>query len=92
MTLANVVGSFQDAGERIAFHPDDGRGPFLVLENQMRERVERLRRETGDCAWVVSGVLTEYGGQNYLLLNRVVVKPEIPQNAADTPGLAAERS
>ena len=92
LALSNVVGSFQDVAGRIAFHPDDGRGPFLVLENLMRERVERLREETGDGTWIVSGVLTEYAGHNYLLLQRVVVKVDSPQKSPATPSLAAERS
>lgn len=92
VTLSNVLGTFEDAGDRIAFHPEDGQGPFLVLENLMLERVQRIRDETGNRGWIVNGVLTEYGGHNYLLLQRAVVVAEPAETARPAPATAAERS
>lgn len=92
VTLSNVAGAFQDSGDRVAFHPADGQGPFLVLENLMLERVERIRDETGNGDWIVTGVLTEYGGHNYLLLQRAVVAGEPAKSGPPNPTAAAERS
>jgi hypothetical protein len=92
VSLANVPGTFQDAGERVAFHPDGGQGPFLVLENLMLERVQRIGDETGNRPWIVSGTLTEYGGHNYLLLQRAVVAAEPVESGPPAPATAAERS
>jgi hypothetical protein len=73
--LVEAAGSFQFAGDRIAFQPDGASDSLRVLENLALERVGRIIAEgRGAQAWVVSGQITEYKGANYLLLTKAVVR------------------
>jgi hypothetical protein len=73
--LNDVVGEFQKSGDRYNFYPQSGGGVIRVLENLALERVaNRLVDDPASRLWVVSGVLTEYRGENFLLLTRAVLK------------------
>jgi hypothetical protein len=69
--VSDETGSFEFVGERIIFVPVGGRESLRVLENLA---LERIVRELGDARdqrnWVVSGVLTEFKGANYLLVTK----------------------
>ena len=72
--LTDVQGTFDTAGNRVQFRPADGSSSFRVLENLALERVTRILEETrSDRLWLVNGTITEYRGENYLLLTRVVL-------------------
>jgi hypothetical protein len=99
--LGDETGSFEFVGERIIFVPAGGRESLRVLENLA---LERIVRELGDARdqrnWVVSGVLTEFKGANYLLVTKAMLatpagavpqasRPAagvIPREAAQTEG------
>jgi hypothetical protein len=72
--LGDETGSFEFVGERIIFVPAGGRESLRVLENLA---LERIVRELGDARdqrnWVVSGVLTEFKGANYLLVTKAML-------------------
>jgi len=73
--LTDVRGRFEFAGERIAFYPVDGSETLPVLENLALERTTQIIQDSrGKQEWIVSGILTEYRGNNYLLLTKAVVK------------------
>lgn len=75
--LADVAGTFQFSGDRVAFSPDGASDSLRVLENLTLERVSRLLTEArGPRSWVVSGVITEFRGANYLLLTKALIKLE----------------
>lgn len=75
MELVNQVGKLREQGGLIAFLPDGSQHPLQLLENLALERVSRdLERQNLDREWSVSGVVTEYKGGNFLLLNRAVLK------------------
>jgi hypothetical protein len=76
--ITDVPGSFQFSGDRVSFHPDgkeDKGESFRVLENLALERINReLGQARGVLQWTVSGMVTEYRGNNYLLVTKAVVK------------------
>jgi hypothetical protein len=73
--LIDVVGSFQTAGDRISFHPDGKGESYRVLENLALQRVdEYLGANRGNPTWLVSGVMTEFRGSNFLLVQKAVVR------------------
>ncbi|WP_425614656.1 hypothetical protein NA78x_004530 [Anatilimnocola sp. NA78] len=73
--LTEVVGRFELAGDRITFYPNGSRDSYRVLENLALERVGQVLSESrARQEWTISGVLTEFRGNNYLLLNKAVVK------------------
>ncbi len=74
--LDNTLGTFKATGDRMSFYVDanDGRG-FRVLENLALERIWHIFDNTKGRQWSVSGVVTEYRGENFLILNRAVLKP-----------------
>jgi hypothetical protein len=82
-TLKNELGTFQIVGDRVVFSPADGRISFPVLENMALERVWRMLEEVGGRQWCVSGMVTEYRGRNFLLLERAVVRVGTEDPAAN---------
>lgn len=74
--LTEVSGRFEFAGDRVTFHPANEREHYRVLENLALERVGQVLGETrAKHEWTISGVLTEYRGVNYLLLQKAVIRP-----------------
>lgn len=75
--LIEVVGEFQFSGDRVVFSPEAGGDSLRVLENLALERIGRqLTEGRGSRTWVVSGVVTEFRGGNYLLVTKAVVRLE----------------
>jgi hypothetical protein len=73
--IVNELGTFQNLGDRLAFLPAGDNESYRVLENLALERVDRALDETrGQRQWVVSGVLTEFRGTNYLLITKAIIR------------------
>ncbi len=75
--VTNRVGHFRTIGDRVvfAFSQDGQQFEAPVLENLMLDRVWRVLGESSEpMPWLVSGTVTEYRGDNYLILSRAVVK------------------
>lgn len=69
--IAGLVGSFREISRRWTFMADDGKTAYRLLENQSLERICRaVAEDPQDTRWKVSGVLTEFMDENYLLLDR----------------------
>ena len=77
--LVDRLGEFRETGGRFAFYPDGSSFSLQVLENLALERVTRDLDRTRK--WSVTGVITEYQGGNYLLLQRAVQKARSPRLA-----------
>ncbi len=80
------VGTFKITGNRVMYCSEDGLS-LAVLENLALERVLRMlenSRQNHD--WVVVGMVTEFRGNNYMLLKRAIIKSK--QDAGDN--VAAE--
>lgn len=88
--LRDRRGHFEFTGDLAVFVDDDGMR-FGGLKNLSMERVvETLRatRRPEDFSWTVSGVVTEFAGRNYLLMNRVVrrsLTPDRPERGTRRP-------
>ncbi len=78
-SLVNQAGAFQLVSDRVVFtFEGDGR-QLTVLENLALERVARaVRQASSSQTWLVSGVVTEYQGSNFLLLERAVIRRAAP--------------
>jgi hypothetical protein len=88
--LTDVQGTFDTAGNRMQFRPADGSSSLRVLENLALERVTRILEETrSDRLWLVSGTVTEYRGENYLLITRVVLTSR--SNASASPAVPGNK-
>ncbi|MCC6491666.1 MAG: hypothetical protein IT424_01445 [Pirellulales bacterium] len=93
--LADAPGRFRYNGDAITFIDAQNR-ELGALPNLNLERVARMLRtfeQPESVVWNVSGVITEYGGRNYLLLRRAVYKsapsPPAPEIMAPAPAAAA---
>lgn len=63
----------RSAADRLSITLDEHSQPLIALENLAAQRVlESVLDDAGDSVWIVSGQVTEFQGQNYLLLDRVV--------------------
>ncbi len=72
--LVEQPGIFRMAGDRMTFFTDLGEGRFVVLENLILERVGDVIGEYQTPPyWSVTGTLTEYQGENFLLIRRAVL-------------------
>lgn len=74
--LSEVAGSFVAvSGESITFSPAGSKDSYRVLENLNLQRVAlQLDANRGQRQWVVSGLITEFRGANYLLVTKAVVQ------------------
>jgi len=74
--LVDQIGEFQKSGERYNFYPQTAKGVIRVLENLALERVaSMLVDDPSPRLWNVSGMVTEFRGENYLLITKAVLKP-----------------
>ena len=71
--LEKVRGRFQADFDRVEFLPEKGDSTWLVLENLTLQRVEDELTDEVELGWEVDGMVTEYNGRNYLLLERAYV-------------------
>ncbi len=68
------------AGESLTLEAEDDKQTFEALENLALERiVQAVRADSSDKRWLVTGVVTEYRGRNFLLLERVSRAPRAVQ-------------
>ncbi|TWT30120.1 hypothetical protein [Blastopirellula retiformator] len=73
--ITDSIGQFDWVGDRLRFVSDDGSQDFRVLENLAMERVaQSMEQSASKITWTVSGVVTEYRGSNYLLVEHVTLK------------------
>lgn len=71
----NELGHIFLTGSRYAFRPVQGGRSVIVLENLNLQRVVQRLDETPQAPiWSISGVITEFQGSNYLLIERAVRK------------------
>jgi hypothetical protein len=87
--LTDRRGRFERRGERYVFLSEAGGAHYVVVENLMLERVANMLDDAagGELLWNVSGVITEFRGSNFLVLQRAVVKasggPQQPRRLDD---------
>ena len=84
--MDGALGHFQSTGDRVTFYTSDGRFRFLGLENLALERVARVvshSSDPGDLMWIVSGVITEFRGTNYLMIRRAALSENSSVETAD---------
>lgn len=80
--LDKVKGEFRLTGERVAFYPQTPDvKEMTVLENLALERLSELVAENRRRIWLVSGMVTEFRGKNYLLVSRAVLTSETTASA-----------
>lgn len=73
--IVDEVGTFEWVGDRLSFSADKEKNVFKILENRMMERVVQTQESsTGELVWVVTGTITEYRGNNFLLMRHVTLE------------------
>ena len=73
--LAGREGYFRIAGSRVVFFSKERNHRYVVLENLNLERIaETLADQPSRRHWEVTGILSEYRGENYLLIEKAVLK------------------
>ena len=82
--LTDVVGSFQSIGnDNVSFALGGNKDSFRVLENLALQRINQVLDENrGPRQWIVSGLITEYRGNNYLLVTKAVIDLKEGDSAA----------
>jgi hypothetical protein len=74
--LTDMIGTFQSIGnDSVSFSPGGNKDSFRVLENLALQRIGQVLDENrGPRQWIVSGLITEYRGSNYLLVTKAVIQ------------------
>ncbi|MFT7642650.1 MAG: hypothetical protein ACI9G1_004408 [Pirellulaceae bacterium] len=75
--IEDRAGYFKENADRLLFILTDTESPqtFRVLENLALERISRVMdAKPGKREWSVSGKITEYRGNYYILLTRAILK------------------
>lgn len=68
-SLPDLMGTFRISNERLQFVEREGNRTFRCLENLMLQRVHQvIGDEPNETAWIVNGKITEYRGENFLLI------------------------
>jgi len=74
--VLEMTGIFKATGDRVAFYPADGKDSYLALENLALNRISISLTETRTPrVWSIKGMITEYRGSNFLLVQRAVMLP-----------------
>jgi hypothetical protein len=72
-SLSEVRGRFRASKERTLFTDETTERTYKCLENLMVQRVESsVSDDDRKLPWIVTGKITEYQGENYLLVERAV--------------------
>ena len=77
--LTDSTGHFRITRNRLTFLEQDGSVALRCLENLLLERITRvigIQRDVNSLSWTVSGTVTEYQGENYLLITHAVINAE----------------
>ncbi len=67
------VGYFKLTDDRVTFFAEDGMSRYVGLENLDLQRIHRAIAGKPRQLWSVSGMFTEYFGDNYLFVERAVL-------------------
>jgi hypothetical protein len=69
-SVPEMVGIFRIVGDRAQFVERESNRTFRCLENLMLQRVHQvIGDEPNETAWTVSGQVTEFKGENFLLID-----------------------
>lgn len=84
------IGTLRAAGDRMEFVPIAPlASPLILLENQLLQRIAYIQsREAGPdgpVRWQVSGLVTEYRGLNFMLLQTALQAREVPEPLPPPP-------
>ncbi len=78
--IVDQLGHFRMTGDRVAFFATDGQHRMVALENLNLERITRTVADDPDrLTWCVSGMVTEFRGANFLLIDRATIKDRTPR-------------
>lgn len=71
------VGVIYSLGDRFMFKVDETEEQFRLLENLALERVAgAIQDAEEEKTWIISGVVTEFKGTNWLLVTRAIAKEQ----------------
>jgi hypothetical protein len=75
--VEKLTGHFKLTGDRVTFFTANSKQRIGGLENLALERIARTVNDSPtQLRWVVSGVITEYRGTNYLLVTHAMLTEE----------------
>ena len=76
--IVGQAGYFRANGSRLAFVSEDNKRNFIALENHNLEQVAQAIAENDKrLQWIVSGTISQYRGENFILVNRAELKSSI---------------
>ena len=84
--LLGKQATFQQTGSRITMFADRGAERYICLENANLQRIlESMRASPVERTWSIDGMITEFQGDNYILIQRAVLS--MPSSTRNTPTL-----
>jgi hypothetical protein len=76
--LPEILGVFGFSEHRFKFIELKGEHrEFVCLENSTLERVQQAsQQESSDCAWIITGSVTKFRGENFLIIDSATPAPK----------------
>ncbi len=85
--LVRVLGQFRRVGDKLLFFPKKGGRRLIGLENLGLQRIARVvRTQSKHRLWQITGLVTEFGGENYILIEHAVTEELAPEMAGRARG------
>ncbi len=70
--VVGLSGTFSENGRRWMMHAENSGPTFRILENLTLQRIANaITDDAQDNFWKVSGILTEFQNENFLLIDRI---------------------
>lgn len=77
--VSDLIGIVRQTGHRYTLFVESDGTRFVLLENLLLERIMRSQAShPGVVQWKVSGIVTEFQGQNYLLIEHALLRGNVP--------------
>ena len=84
--LRDQLGTFRAVGGRLLFALDKRPARLVALENLNLERIARVMAENPAAVeWRINGVVSEYRGVNYVMIERAVLRNTAAEPPTSTP-------
>ena len=72
--VTDLIGQFKVAGDLATFTVNDSGQRFGGLENLNLARITNIIRDDPTADWSISGLVTEFRGSNYILIQKAIRK------------------
>lgn len=84
--IKDKLARFYITGNRVTMHLDDGSERYICLENVNLDRIiKHMREHPAQRLWKIDGMMTEYQGDNFILIQKSIIAPSYVEPEQPAP-------